>query len=116
MTTKLSNPTISRVNSLTVQESYLKVNKNSSDDLSAHTIKENRKVGYVETNGNLPNLANHNCPLLSRKDIAPREPVSIDFAADQWFRILLVQMQKQSVSLQDDLAVPIESITVKINI
>ena len=116
MTTKLSNPAISRVNSLNVQESYLKVNKNSSHDLTAHTIKENRKEGYVETNGNLPNLANHNCPLLSRKDLAPRDPVSVEFAVDQWFRILLVHMQKQRVNALDDLAVPFKAKTGIINI
>ncbi|HSV94747.1 MAG TPA: hypothetical protein VLH94_02075 [Spirochaetia bacterium] len=90
MTTKLSNPAISRVNSLTVQESYLKVNKNSSHDLTAHTIKENHKQGYVEARGILPDLANYNCPLLLPKDTLPHiEQEEVNRLAKVWCELIL---------------------------
>ena len=82
----------------------------------AESGSEAHKEGCTEATSNLTNRANNNCPLPISKDTHPREPVSVDFAVDQWFRILLVQMQKQSVSLLDDLAVPFEAKTGNINI
>ena len=74
------------------------------------------KRGITENSYPNTKLTQLTSPLPFSKDTHPREPVSVEFAVDQWFRILLVQMQKQNVSLLDSLAVPIESVTVKINI
>lgn len=112
MTTKLENNTISRVASLESQDFNKEVNSAVSNSASALEHKE----GYEEKSTNSINKSVMNCPLPSRKNIAPREPVSVSFAVDQWFRILLVQMQKQNVSLLDNLAVPFEAKSVIINI
>jgi len=44
-----------------------------------------------------------------RKPAAPRGPVSVEFAADQWFRILLVHLQKQHIQT-DPFSVPLAGI------
>lgn len=112
MTTNLENNTISRVSSLEVQDSNKKVNEVDSNSTSALVHKD----GYQEKSTNLQNKHNNICPLPFSKDTAPRKPVNVSFAVDQWFRILLVHMQKQDVSLLDNSAVPFEVKSLKINI
>lgn len=88
MTTKLKNNTIPRVISLENQESNEVFNRNADVLVTALIHKERCK----EKSNNSIKQSGLTCPLTNSKDIAPRVKVSINFAAEQWFRILLVHL------------------------
>ena len=113
----LENKDFSRVAGLEVRDSNRKVNSVDSNSACPHMIDSGKhKVGCQQESINLQNKHNSICPLPLPKDTYPREPVSVDFAVDQWFRILLVHMQKQGVSILEDSSVPFEAKSWKINI
>jgi hypothetical protein len=113
MTTNLQIKTYKDPTSLKVKESNLIVNNNSNYSASALI---NHKVRCKDVIGNSLKQSSLTCLLPFSKNTTPREPVSMSFAVDQWFRILLVHMQKQNISLLDNLAVPFEAKTGIINI
>ena len=113
MTTNLENNTISRVNSLEFQDSNKKVNRNGNSNTPA-LMKSKRGIS-TKTNNSIKQTG-LTSPLPFSKNTTPRDPVSVSFAVDQWFRILLVHMHKQNVSFLDNLAVPFEAKSLKINI
>lgn len=100
MTAILENNTISRVTSLDFQDSNLKVNRNANGSVSALI---NHKEGYREEANNSIKGNRIDRRLVQSKDIAPREEVSVDFAASQWFRILLVHINNRNSKLSSGL-------------
>lgn len=120
MYTKLENNTISRVVSLESQDFNKEVNSVDSNSLCPHMIEsENHKDGCNQKSTNSINKSVNNWPLLSRKNTAHREEVTVEFAAKQLFQILLVNVKynhSKSESDLDLLDVPSESNPQIINI
>ncbi|MCJ7805247.1 hypothetical protein MUP46_01205 [Patescibacteria group bacterium] len=95
MNTNLQNKTFKDPVSLDFQESNLKVNKNHNCSTSALISK-----GEISSKTNNPIKESEVCcPLTNSKDIAPHSKVSIDFAASQWFQILLIHINSKNKKL-----------------
>lgn len=63
-------------------------------------MKNTLTTSYGELKRNIPTPTKGtkvNGVKSQRKPTAPRVQVSVEFAADQWFRILLVHLQKQHI-------------------
>ncbi len=80
------------------QESNKVFNKNGIGTTTALVIA-NHKERYQEKTDNSKKQAGLNCPLIFSKDTAPRLQVSIDFAASQWFQILLIHINSKNKNL-----------------
>jgi len=123
MNTKNQNIGFLKTDSHNFQDSNLKVNRNSDDSVSAHTIhlkknaseeelqeytvlkgkyispKDESKREIESENHNPTEKCDLDCPLPKRNKVAPRLKVSIDFAASQWFQILLIHLNSKNKKL-----------------
>jgi hypothetical protein len=79
-------------------DSNLKVNKNGGSTSSAFVIS-NHKERYEEKTDNSIKETGLSSPLPKRNNTDPRLKVSVDFAASQWFQILLVHLNSKNKSL-----------------
>lgn len=85
--------------SLNFQESNLKVNKNDNQGLSALLIGKKSKREIVrETNNSIKQFGGGSLPA-QPKDNTHRLGVSADFAASQWFQILLIHINSRNKKL-----------------
>ena len=115
MNTNLKNKTFKDPFSLEVQDSKQIFNRNCSKATSA--LISQREISAKTNNSIKGNGVDRR--LAQRKDTTPRSEVSIDFAAKQFFQILLVDIQYRSAKLNNDLEVvpvPFAGIQRKINI
>jgi len=77
------------------QDSNLKVNENSSSISSAlisHGEILHKTNKFIEETG-------IGCPLPKSNKVSPRLKVSVDFAASQWFQILLIHLNSKNKKL-----------------
>lgn len=95
MNTNLQNKTIKDSVSLNFQDSNLKVNRSNNNSTSALISK-----GEISRENHSPTeKCDLCCPLPKRNKATPRLKVSVEFAASQWFQILLIHINSKNKSL-----------------
>lgn len=65
----------------------------------------NHKEGYREKTNNSIKQSRVDRSLTQRKDTTPRSEVSVEFAAKQFFQILLVDIKYRNAKLNNDLEI-----------
>jgi len=100
MNTKTNNKDLSKSSSLENQESNEVFNGNTDGSITALI---NRKERCGEKINNSIKETGEDRTSTKRKDIAPRAKASIDFAAEQWFRILLVHLNGKNDKYKDNI-------------
>jgi len=94
----LQNKSLEESNSLNFQESNKVFNKNRTNAVSALVIA-NHKERYQEKTDISKKQAGLNGLLAKPKDNTPRQLVNVDFAASQWFQILLIHINSRNKKL-----------------
>lgn len=83
--------------SLNFQDSNLKVNRNTNSSTS-HLISTSKREISGKTNNSIKQFGEGSL-LAQPKDNTPRLEVSVDFAASQWFQILLIHINSRNKKL-----------------
>lgn len=96
MNTNKPNKYFKDSSSLDFQDSNLKVNSNINSSVCP-LIKH--KEGYQEETTNLIERPELSSPLTNSNNRRPRIQVSVEFAVEQWFRILLVNINSRNSKL-----------------
>lgn len=106
--TKTKNKTFEECRSLEVQESNQIVNSNDSNGTSALMVKakpngiepQSKREISPKTNNSIKQ-SGLDSQSTQTNNHTPRLQVSIDFAAEQWFRILLVHLNGKNTKYKD---------------